>query len=138
MPTLMPSTHRLNSVMIPSCANTPVIVGKGVVLACSYEAKRCGVRSGMGGGLARSLCPQAITVPPRMGAYAEASTEVFEQFHDFTPFVEPLSVDEAFLEVAGAEHIFGPAAQIAQKLKAQVLDKVGSSAVGWGSLKPNS
>ena len=109
----------------PKLRKHPVIVGKGVVLACSYEAKRCGVRSGMGGVLARSLCPQAITVPPRMGAYAEASTEVFEQFHDFTPFVEPLSVDEAFLEVAGAEHIFGPAAQIAQKLKAQVLDKVG-------------
>lgn len=109
----------------PRLRNHPVIVGEGVVLACSYEAKRCGVRSGMGGGIARSLCPQAITVPARMKAYAEASTAVFDQFHEFTPFVEPLSVDEAFLEVAGAEHIFGPAAQIAQKLRARVLDNVG-------------
>lgn len=109
----------------PKLRNHPVIVGKGVVLACSYEAKRCGVRSGMSGGIARSLCPRAITVPPRMEAYAEASSAVFEQFHDFTPFVEPLSVDEAFLEVAGAEHIFGPASQIAEKLRAQVLNEVG-------------
>ena len=109
----------------PELRNHPVIVGQGVVLACSYEAKRCGVRSGMGGVLARSLCPQAITVPPRMEAYAEASTEVFEQFHNFTPFVEPLSVDEAFLDVAGAEHLFGPAAQIAEELRAQVWENVG-------------
>lgn len=109
----------------PRLRNHPVIVGEGVVLACSYEAKRRGVRSGMGGGMARSLCPEAITVPARMKAYAEASKAVFEQFHEFTPFVEPLSVDEAFLEVAGAEHIFGPAAQIAQKLRARVLDEVG-------------
>lgn len=102
-----------------------MIVGEGVVLACSYEAKRCGVRSGMGGGTARSLCPRGITVPARMKAYAEASTAVFDVFHEFTPFVEPLSIDEAFLEVAGAEHIFGPAAQIAQKLRARVLDIVG-------------
>lgn len=109
----------------PGLRNRPVIVGEGVVLACSYEAKRRGVRSGMGGGTARALCPQAVTVPARMEAYAEASTAVFDQFHEFTPFIEPLSVDEAFLEVAGAEHIFGPAAQIAQQLRARVLDKVG-------------
>ncbi|MYA74273.1 MAG: DNA polymerase IV [Acidimicrobiaceae bacterium] len=109
----------------PKLRNHAVIVGQGVVLACSYEAKRCGVRSGMGGVLARSLCPQAITVPPRMEAYAEASTQVFEQFHDFTPFVEPLSVDEAFLDVAGAEHLFGPAAQIAEELRTQVRENVG-------------
>ena len=109
----------------PSLRGRPVIVGQSVVLACSYEAKRCGVRSAMGGVLARSLCPQAITVSPRMEAYAEASTAVFEQFHDFTPFVEPLSVDEAFLDVAGAEHLFGPAAEIAAQLRAQVLTNVG-------------
>ena len=105
--------------------NHAVIVGQGVVLACSYEAKRCGVRSGMSGTIARSLCPQAITVPPRMEAYAEASARVFEQFGDFTPFVEPLSVDEAFLDVAGAEHLFGPAAQIAQQLRTRVQENVG-------------
>ena len=107
----------------PKLRKHPVIVGQGVVLACSYEAKRCGVRSGMGGGLARSLCPQAITVPPRMGAYAEASTEVFEQFHDFTPFVEPLSVDEAFLEVAGAEHISDPPPKLLRNSKLRCSTK---------------
>lgn len=109
----------------PKLRALPVIVGGGVVLACSYEAKRCGVRSGMGAGTARSLCPQAITVPPRMKAYAEASAAMFDQFSEFTPLVEPLSVDEAFLDVAGVEHLFGPAVEIAQQLRAQVLAEVG-------------
>lgn len=109
----------------PKLRDRPLIVGQGVVLACSYEAKRRGVRSGMNASRARILCPDAITVPARMKAYSEASSAVFEQFNEFTPFVEPLSVDEAFLEVAGAEHIFGPAAAIAKQLKVQVQKKVG-------------
>jgi DNA polymerase-4 len=103
----------------------PVIVGAGVVLACSYEAKACGVRSAMNGGQARLLCPNAVVVDPRMEAYAEASEGVFEVFRDLTPFVEPISVDEAFLEVGGAEHLFGPAPTIAATLRRRVLDEVG-------------
>lgn len=109
----------------PRLRGRPVIVGGGVVLACSYEAKRCGVRSAMNGGQARMLCPDAIVVEPRMEAYSEASDAVFERFRDFTPFVEPISVDEAFLDVTGAEHLFGPAAEIAAQLRTRVLVDVG-------------
>ena len=79
----------------PSLRGKPVLVGGGVVLAASYEAKAYGVRTAMGGRQARALCPQAIVVPPRMTAYSEASDAVFEVFRDTTPIVEPLSVDEA-------------------------------------------
>ncbi len=109
----------------PRLRGRPVIVGRGVVLAASYEAKACGVRSAMNGGQARLLCPRAVFVEARMDAYAEASKAVFECFSDFTPFVEPISVDEAFLEVGGAEHIFGPAPEIAALLRTQVLADVG-------------
>src|SRR5215475_12985203 len=74
----------------------PVIVGGGVVLAASYEAKAYGVQGGMGGATARRLCPHAITVPPRMHAYSEASKAVFEVFRHTTPLVEGISIDEAF------------------------------------------
>ena len=109
----------------PRLRGRPVIVGGGVVLACSYEAKRRGVRSAMNGGQARMLCPEAIVVEPRMEAYAEASEAVFEKFRDITPFIEPISVDEAFLDVAGAEHLFGPATDIAAQLRTRVLVDVG-------------
>ena len=85
----------------PTLRGLPVIVGGGVVLAASYEAKAYGVRTAMGGGQARRLCPQVIVVPPRMRAYTEASRAVFEVFRDTTPLVEPVSVDEAFLDVGG-------------------------------------
>jgi DNA polymerase-4 len=109
----------------PQLRNRPVIVGGGVVLAASYEAKRCGVRSAMNGGQARLLCPSAVFVEPRMDAYAEASEAVFERFRDVTPFIEPISIDEAFLEVRGAEHLFGPAAEIAAQLRTRVLVDIG-------------
>jgi len=109
----------------PRLRGRPVIVGEGVVLACSYEAKRLGVRSAMNGGQARVLCPNAIVVEPRMDAYSEASEAVFEKFRDFTPFVEPVSVDEAFLDVGGGEHLFGPAVEIAAQLRTRVLVDVG-------------
>lgn len=102
-----------------------MIVGGGVVLASSYEAKARGVRSAMNGNQARMLCPEAIVVEPRMEAYAEASAEVFERFREFTPFIEPISVDEAFLDVSGAEHLFGPAREIAAQLRTRVLVDVG-------------
>src|SRR3954454_19534895 len=85
----------------PSLRGRPVLVGMGVVLAASYEAKACGVRTPMGVSQARALCPRAVVVPPRMHAYAEASKAVFEIFRDTTPIVEGISIDEAFLEVGG-------------------------------------
>ena len=91
----------------PALRGRPVIVGGGVVLAASYEAKAYGVRTAMGGRQARQLCPHAIVVPPRMSAYSQASDAVFEVFRDTTPLVEPLSVDEAFLDVSGLRRVSG-------------------------------
>ncbi len=109
----------------PRLRNRPVIVGAGVVLAASYEAKAYGVRSAMNGGQARMLCPHAKVVSPRMEAYSEASKAVFEVFHDFTPVVEPISVDEAFLDGSGAINLFGPPPEIGEQLRARVLADVG-------------
>jgi DNA polymerase-4 len=105
--------------------NRPVIVGAGVVMAASYEARECGVRSAMGGAEARLCCPNAVWVPPRMEAYSEASAAVFAIFDDMTPLVEPVSVDEAFLDVSGSVHLFGPPAVIAQRLRSRVAAEVG-------------
>ena len=109
----------------PELRGKPVIVGGGVVLAASYEAKRFGVQGGMGGRQARRLCPQAIVVSPRMSAYSEASRRVFEVFRDTTPLVEGISIDEAFLDVRGMRRIAGTPEQMARKLKGDVLDAVG-------------
>ncbi|MDQ4119039.1 MAG: DNA polymerase IV, partial [Actinomycetota bacterium] len=103
----------------------PVIVGGGVVLAASYEAKACGVRTAMNGRQARALCPRARVVPPRMEAYSEASRAVFAIFRDTTPVVEGLSIDEAFLEVGGLWRIVGPPVEIARRLRARVAAEVG-------------
>jgi DNA polymerase IV len=109
----------------PRLRGRPVIVGGGVVLAASYEAKAFGVRSAMGGRLARQLCPQAIVVPPRMEAYSSASKAVFEVFRDTTPLVEPLSIDEAFLDVGGLLKVSGTPVDIAVRLRSRVRDEVG-------------
>jgi len=109
----------------PRLAGRPVIVGSGVVLAASYEARAYGVRGAMGGGLARRLCPQAIVVEPRISAYSEASKSVFEVFNDTTPLVEGLSIDEAFLDVGGLRRISGTPTEIAIRLRRAVLDRVG-------------
>jgi DNA polymerase-4 len=109
----------------PTLRNRPVIVGGGVVLAASYEAKRCGVRTAMGGRQARLLCPQAIVVAPRMSAYTAASSAVFEVFRHTTPMVEGLSIDEAFLDVAGLRRIRASPTLIAEQLRRDVLDRVG-------------
>ncbi|BBZ02169.1 DNA polymerase IV [Mycolicibacterium chitae] len=109
----------------PALRGRPVIVGGGVVLAASYEAKAYGVRTAMGGRQARQLCPRAIVVPPRMSAYSQASAAVFEVFHDTTPLVEPLSVDEAFLDVGGLVRTAGTPVQIAARLREQVREQVG-------------
>ncbi|CAN7670910.1 DNA polymerase IV [Mycolicibacterium frederiksbergense] len=109
----------------PTLRGLPVIVGGGVVLAASYEAKAYGVRTAMGGGQARRLCPQVIVVPPRMRAYTEASRAVFEIFRDTTPLVEPLSVDEAFLDVGGLGRVSGTPVQIGARLRERVRVDVG-------------
>jgi DNA polymerase IV len=102
-----------------------VIVGAGVVLAASYEAKACGVRTAMGGSQARRLCPGAVVVPPRFSAYTEASKAVFEIFEDTAPVVEGLSIDEAFLDVRGLRHISGTPTEIAVELRRRVRQEVG-------------
>jgi DNA polymerase-4 len=102
-----------------------VIVGGGVVLAASYEAKACGVRTAMGGGQARRLCPQAVVVPPRMSAYSEASKAVFEVFERTAPLVQALSIDEAFLDVRGLERISGTPIEIAARLRREIREQVG-------------
>ena len=109
----------------PTLRGRPVIVGGGVVLAASYEAKAYGVRTAMGGAQARRLCPQAVVVRPRMSAYTRASKAVFEVFRDTTPVVEPVSVDEAFLDVSGLRRVSGSPVEIAARLRANVRDNVG-------------
>jgi DNA polymerase IV len=103
----------------------PVIVGAGVVLAASYEAKAQGIRTAMGGMQARRLCPRAIVVTPRMSAYAEASKALFRVFEDTTPLVEGLSIDEAFLDVRGLRRISGTPTEIAVRLRRDVRERVG-------------
>jgi DNA polymerase-4 len=109
----------------PSLRGRPVIVGGGVVLAASYEAKACGVRTAMTGWQARRLCPAAIVVEPRMSAYSEASRSVFAVFNDTTPLVEGLSIDEAFLDVSGLRRIAGTPTEIASRLRHEVRRRVG-------------
>ena len=109
----------------PRLRGRPVIVGGGVVLAASYEAKARGVRTAMGGRQARQLCPEAIVVPPRMSAYSAASKAVFAVFHDTTPLVEPMSIDEAFLDVGGLRKVAGPPSEIAAGLRRAVRERVG-------------
>jgi DNA polymerase-4 len=103
----------------------PVIVGAGVVLSASYEARAFGVYTPMGVNKACKLCPDAIVVPPRFTAYSDASKRVFEIFDNTTPLVEGISIDEAFLDVHGLERLSGTATEIAIKLRQQVRDDVG-------------
>jgi len=109
----------------PSLRGRPVIVGGGVVLAASYEAKACGVSTPMGESRAKRLCPDAVVVRPRMEAYSEASKAMFAVFEDTTPLVEGLSIDEAFLDVGGLRRISGSPREIAEALRARVREQVG-------------
>jgi DNA polymerase-4 len=109
----------------PRLRGRPVIVGAGVVLAASYEAKAMGVRTAMGGAQARRLCPGAIVVEPRMSAYADASKAVFELFEQTTPLVEGISIDEAFLDVGGLRRISGTPTEIAVRLRRTIRERVG-------------
>jgi DNA polymerase-4 len=109
----------------PALRGRPVIVGGGVVLAASYEAKAFGVRTAMNGRQARRLCPMAVVVPPRMSAYSDASNAVFEVFRDTTPLVEGISIDEAFLDVGGLRRVSGTPTEIATQLRRDVAQHVG-------------
>jgi DNA polymerase-4 len=109
----------------PGLRGRPVIVGGGVVLAASYEARARGVRSAMGGRRARELCPDVVVVEPRWSAYVAASRAVFELFEAAVPTVEGLSIDEAFLDARGLERIKGTPAQIAERLRRDVRRQVG-------------
>ena len=109
----------------PRLRGLPVIVGSGVVLAASYEARAYGVRGAMGGRLARRLCPQAVVVEPRWSAYVEASKALFRVFEQTAPLVEGLSMEEAFLDVRGLRRISGSPTEIAVRLRRDVLERVG-------------
>ena len=109
----------------PGLRDRPVIVGGGVVLAASYEAKAYGIRTAMGGSKARRLCPHAVVVRPRMAAYAEASRALYALFEDTTPSVEGLSIDEAFLDVHGMERLAGTPWEIAARLRRRARESLG-------------
>jgi len=113
----------------PALRGRPVIVGgsarRGVVLAASYEVRPFGVRSAMPMARAIRLAPDAVVVPPRHDAYAEASARVFDILGSVTPLVEPLSLDEAFLDVTGSQKLFGAPPEIARRLRARIADEVG-------------
>jgi DNA polymerase IV len=109
----------------PRLRGRPVIVGAWVVLAASYEAKAHGVRTAMSVARARTLCPRAIVVEPRMSAYSDASKDVYRVFDDTAPLVEGLSIDEAFLDVRGVRRLVGTPAEVAVRLRREVRERVG-------------
>ncbi|MEB4613211.1 DNA polymerase IV [Leucobacter sp. M11] len=113
----------------PELIGRPVAIahdtGRSVVSSCTYEARRFGVRSAMPIQMAKQRCPQLIIIPPTMGKYSAYSKRVMAIFREFTPLVEPLSIDEAFLDVAGAERLFGPAPRIAELLRERVRQETG-------------
>ncbi|MDJ1113669.1 DNA polymerase IV [Microbacterium dauci] len=113
----------------PSLAGKPLIVGgmegRGVVSSASYEARRFGVRSAMSVGKALQLCPHAVVVVPHFERYSALSKQVMAIFRDVTPLVEPLSIDEAFLDVSGARRLWGSPGQIARMVRARVLEDTG-------------
>jgi DNA polymerase-4 len=113
----------------PELRGTPVIVGgderRGVVAAASYEARKFGIHSAMPTATAKRLCPKGIFLPVRISRYSEMSDKVFAIYRRFTPLVEPLSIDEAFLDVTGCERLFGSAEVVARKIKAAVREETG-------------
>jgi len=109
----------------PDLRGKPIAVGGGVVLAASYEARSFGVSAPMPIRRARELCPRLIVVPGEFRRYGPLSEKVFDICRDFTPLIEQISIDEAFLDVAGSVHLFGPAEKIAKEIKERVCDEIG-------------
>ena len=120
----------------PSLRGKPLLIGhregRGVVLTASYEARPYNVGSAMPMGLALRRCPQAVVVPPRFSRYTEVSKKVMDVFADFSPDVEAISLDEAFLEMTGTEHLFGTPGQLGRRLKAAVKEVTGGLTVSVG------
>jgi len=115
----------VEQVLDPAIAGKPVIVGgdprrRGVVAAASYEARKFGVHSAMPLATAVRLCPHGVYIPPRFDVYRDYSQQVFDIYRRYTPLVEPLSLDEAFLDLAGTERALGPAREIAQRIRDEV------------------
>jgi DNA polymerase-4 len=123
----------------PDLRGKPVIIGgtgrRGVVATASYEARPFGVHSAMPTAQARKLCPGGIYLPPDFSRYKEASDRVMEVFASFSPKVEPLSLDEAFLDMTGSEGLFGPPPEMAGKLKAAILDATRGLTVSVGAAR---
>ena len=117
----------------PGLIGKPVAVGGGVVLSCTYEARAMGVRGGMPLGRARELCPSLIVLDSDFGDYVDYSDRVFEVFREFTPQVEPLSIDEAFLDISGSTHLFGSPAEIGAALRKRVRQETQLSVSVGGS-----
>jgi DNA polymerase-4 len=114
----------------PSLAGKPVIVGgtpetRGVVAAASYEARTFGVHSAMSSYRAHQLCPHGVFILPRMSRYVEISRDIHRVFEAFTPLIEPISIDEAFLDVTGSQSLFGPAPEIGRAIKRRIRDEIG-------------
>jgi DNA polymerase IV len=114
----------------PRLVGRPVVVGgaperRGVVAAANYAARRFGVHSAMPTSTAKRLCPHIVLLTPRMQRYAEASAAIHEIFHRYTPLVEPLALDEAFLDLTGSEKLFGPAQALARGLKSEIRAELG-------------
>ncbi|MFH1755038.1 MAG: DNA polymerase IV, partial [Candidatus Latescibacterota bacterium] len=113
----------------PELRGKPVIVGgtpeeRGVVAAASYEVRKYGIHSAMSAYRAKKLCPHAVFIKPRMSRYVEVSRSIFDIFRCYTPLVEPISIDEAFLDVTGSRRLFGDAVSIGRQIKKRILDEV--------------
>ncbi|MGQ9601262.1 MAG: DNA polymerase IV [Candidatus Bipolaricaulia bacterium] len=125
----------------PELRGRPVIVGgdpegRGVVSTASYEARKFGVKSAMPSAQAKRLCPQAVFLRPRFARYQEVSRKIREILYSYTPLVEPISLDEAFLDLTGTERLLGPAEEVAQKLKQRIFQETGlTCSVGVGPNK---